>query len=162
MEEWKDIKGYKGLYKISNTGKVKSVTTDRIKKLQINNSGYLYTVLWKNGEQRIKLIHRLVAESFIENSDNLPMVNHKDENKKNNNVDNLEWCTHKYNCNYGNRNKRVATKLGIPVLAQKDNSYMYFNSIREASRYLKTDASHIIGCCKGKRKTSGGYKWKYV
>ena len=162
MEEWRDIIGYEGLYEVSNTGKVRSTTTGKIKKLSTNKGGSLYTTLWKNGDQKIKLVHRLVVEAFIKNSNNLLEINHKDENKLNNNVDNLELCTHKYNCNYGNRNKKVADKLSIPVLACKNNSYMYFNSIREASRILKIDASHIVKCCKSLRKTAGGCTWKYL
>jgi hypothetical protein len=118
MEEWRDIKGYEGLYQVSNLGRVKSLsrTIERSKygsifvseKILSTNStkGYLYVSLCKCGKQKRVRVHRLVAEAFIPNQDNLPEVNHKDENKENNAVSNLEWCTNKYNCNYGTGRER--------------------------------------------------------
>ena len=120
MEEWKNIIGYEGLYEVSNTGQVRSL--DRYVKYSNgrihlhkgkvlspvkDKYGYLVVCLYCNEKQKIIKIHRLVAQAFIPNPNNLPEVNHKDEDKTNNSVDNLEWCTAKYNSNYGNRTKNI-------------------------------------------------------
>ena len=110
MEEiWKDIEGYEGLYQISNLGRVWSVRKEIYRKPTIV-SGYYGVSLTKDGQFDIFTIHRLVAKAFIPNPLNLPQVNHKDENKLNNRVDNLEWCTAKYNSNYGSRNSKIGDK----------------------------------------------------
>ena len=124
MEEWKDIKGFEGVYQISSEGKVKSLEryckskngSVRLKKELIlkpfmNTNGYCFVVLRLNNEYKTKSIHRLVAETFIPNPDNLPCVNHKDEVKSNNSVSNLEWCSVAYNNSYGSRCDRVSEKL---------------------------------------------------
>ena len=124
MEEWRLVVGYEGLYEVSNTGQVRSLdkydTKGRflrgktLKLLECSN-GYLLIGLSKNGIRKVYLVHRLVAEAFIERSDGLYEVNHKDENKKNNSVDNLEWCSKKYNNNYGTkieRQKQTMFNLG--------------------------------------------------
>ena len=117
FEEWKDIPGYEGLYQVSNTGKIKGlprvtvqnqILQERILIPGVINNGYLQITLHKNGEHKNFLVHRLVANAFIPNPKNLPEVNHKDEDKTNCNSDNLEWCTRKYNLNYGTRNQRSA------------------------------------------------------
>ena len=105
MEEiWKDIDGYDGEYQVSNLGNVRSLNYMRRKETRElskkNIKGYPYVILYKNTKIQRKRIHRLVAEAFIPNPNNLPEVNHKDENKANNRVDNLEWCTHQYNFQY--------------------------------------------------------------
>ena len=110
MEEWKDIIGYEGKYQVSNTGKIRSLNylnTRKTKELKPRkfSTGYLSICLGK--EKKNFYIHRLVAIHFIPNPNNLLEVNHKDENKTNNNVENLEWCNHKYNCNYGTRSERI-------------------------------------------------------
>lgn len=110
MEEYREIKGFEGLYEVSNYGNVRSLKRNKILK-QINiKGGYKRVSLYKYGEQYFKAIHRLVAEAFIPNPDNLPCVNHKDENPSNNNVKNLEWCDYKYNINYGTANERRSAK----------------------------------------------------
>ena len=129
MEEWKDIKGYKGLYQVSNEGRVKSldhtivcdngkgVATKRqkgkIRKFTELAKGYKRVTLSKDGIEKQYSVHRLVAEAFIDNPENLPCVNHKDENPRNNIWTNLEWCTHKYNINYGTCQQRKKEKLNI-------------------------------------------------
>ena len=119
-EIWKDIDGYEGLYKVSNLGRVKSLNYLRkgIEKERIpnkNNSGYLIVGLHKDGKIKNFLIHRLVAEAFIENVNDLPQVNHKDENKLNNCVENLEWCSAKYNSNYGEHNYNLRNTMSSKV-----------------------------------------------
>ena len=177
MEEiWKEIVGYDGLYQISNLGRVKSLGNNKTKKEKILKSsvdgdGYLFVKLYKNRKFKSFIVHRLVAEAFIQNPNNLPQVNHKDENKQNNCVQNLEWCTVKYNVNYGTRNKRVAEKstngkLSKPVL-QIDKTtnevIAEFPSTNEVERQLGFANTHISKCCKNKphHNTAYGYKWKY-
>ena len=123
-EIFRDVEGYEGMYQISNLGRVKSM--ERNVWSEHNNCfcllkerflrpeivcGYLRVVFCKDGKTSKHLVHRLVAQAFIPNPDNLPQVNHKDENKTNNVADNLEWCTPEYNINYGTRNERVAKKI---------------------------------------------------
>lgn len=120
-EIWKDIKDFQGLYQISNLGRVKSLprtyklhgfitTKERILKFGITNKGYYYVNLSKNAKVNRQYVHRLVAQAFIPNPDNLLEVNHKDENPKNNNLENLEWCTHAYNNTYGTKIERMRQK----------------------------------------------------
>lgn len=116
-EVWKDIKNYEGLYQISTYGRVKSfprkgaLRKEKVLKPYKDGKNYYFVVgLHKDGKKQYKLIHRLVADAFIPNPNNLPIVNHKDENKENNNVDNLEWCTYKYNSNYGNARMLMSKK----------------------------------------------------
>ena len=121
IEIWKDYKDYEGLYQASNLGRMRSLDRwvkgpnssirfckGRILKPCTTKDGYLLVNLCKNGKVKSFLVHRLVAEAFIDNTDNLPQVNHKDENKLNNNVDNLEWCDAQYNSNYGTRTERLS------------------------------------------------------
>lgn len=105
IEIWKDIKGYEGMYKVSNFGKVMNVKTQRIIS-DYSMKGYRMVQLWKNNIRKGICVHRLVAEAFIDNPYNLPQVNHIDENKSNNNVTNLEWCSISYNQNHGTINER--------------------------------------------------------
>ena len=105
-EIWKDIKGYDGKYQISNKGNIKNVKRNKLLKIQFNKNYKCIHLVGMDGKIKNYTIHRLMAQSFIPNPDNLPCVNHKDENKLNNSLDNLEWCTEKYNCNYGTRNER--------------------------------------------------------
>lgn len=107
MEEWKEVPGYEGLYEVSNTGNVRSLIKNKIIKGFINRCGYRLVGLTKNGIFKRFQVHRLVAQAFIPNPDNLPQINHKDENPSNNMVDNLEWCDATYNINYGARTDRV-------------------------------------------------------
>lgn len=111
-EIWKDIKGYKDKYQVSNLGNVKSLNynqthKEKLLKLFQNTNGYYQIDLWKNNKGKKCLVHRLVAETFIDNPNNYPIINHKDENPLNNCAENLEWCDAKYNCNYGTRNQKI-------------------------------------------------------
>lgn len=111
IEEWRTIIGYEGLYEVSNTGQVRNYR-GKLLRPGLNHNGYLKCVLCKKGKTKTIYIHRLVAQAFIPNPQDLPQVNHKDEDKTNNSVDNLEWCNSKYNVNYGcAQDKRVKTNI---------------------------------------------------
>lgn len=161
MEEiWKDIKGFEGKYYISNFGRYKNKT--KILKPFITVDGYAKTVLWKNNIPTNCYIHRLVAQAFLPNTDNLPQVNHKDENPLNNIVSNLEWCTSSYNVNYGVRNKKDAlTKEKQVIQFDKQNNFIKeWSSTAECGRNGFNNG-HISECCNGKRKSHKGYIWRY-
>lgn len=176
-EVWKDVKGYEGLYQVSNLGRIKSVRKNMILSPFINTRGRYQARFKVKGKIARPFIHRLVAEAFISNPNNLPEINHKDENKLNNNVSNLEWCTTKYNSNYGTRNKRIGEsnrKNGTYDRQAKERSYIInqydlngnfikqwksATEIQRAMGYLK---SNILRCCHGKTKTAYGYKWSIV
>lgn len=175
-EIWKPIKDYEGLYEVSNLGNVRSL--DHMRKISgngeylqkgkvlkniKNNSGYIRVTLSKEGKRKNKHIHRLVAEAFIPNPNNLSCINHKDENPLNNNVNNLELCTRKYNDNYGNRNNKIAKKLSkkIDQFDINGNYIKTWDSSVSIERETELDQSNICLCCKGKRKSVGGYIWKY-
>ena len=162
MEIWKEIKGYEGLYQVSNYGRIKNKF--KILKQKRNKFGYLVLRLSKNNKKKDFLVHRLVAQAFIENKDNLPQVNHKDENKQNNNITNLEWCSSSYNINYGNRNKKVSNKISKKVAKYnlEGNLIKIYNSMTEAQEENDIWHSRIGKCCRDKSKTAGGYKWRYV
>ena len=158
-EELKDIKDYEGLYAITRDGNVWSYKSNKFLKHKLAR-GYHQVILCKEGKGKTYYIHRLVAKVFIPNPDNLPQVNHKDEDKSNNCVENLEWCDVKYNINYGTRTKRAAKKQSIPVYCEELNRT--FNSQVEAAKELGLNRCNIVSCCKGKRKTTGGYHWRYA
>ena len=173
MEIWKDIAGYEGLYQVSNLGRVKSLGNNKNSKEKIlkpffNRDGYLLVNLCKEGKSKQYRVHRLVAQAFILNPEDKPEVNHKDEDKTNNKVENLEWVTSKENCNYGtstersgksqtNGKKRSKPIYGINV---KTNEKIEFPSTREAGR-SSFDQSTIVKCLKGRCKSHKGYKWYY-
>lgn len=166
-EIWKPIKGYEGLYEVSNTGKVKSLGGKRTKKYesilkQVKTNCYLQVTLCKDGKIKNCRVHRLVATAFLHNPENLPEVNHKDENKENNRVDNLEWCSRKYNNNYGTLRERMVKKLSKPVLQYTKTGEF----IREWSSTHEVGKNgfrqgNIVNCCNGKLKTAYGFIWKY-
>lgn len=169
-EFWKDVAGYEGLYQVSNLGRVKSADrTDRygrefkgkILTPCTDNLGYLHLCLQHDGKRKNVRVHRLVAEAFIDNTNNYNYVNHKDENKQNNEVDNLEWCTAKHNCNYGSRISRIKDKLNLRViqLTKDGKEIRRWNSIKEATDTLKI--RNISQACQGKRNQAGGYLWQY-
>lgn len=187
MEEiWKDIFyvdiisneiiDFRGLYQVSNLGNIKSMIDNhgkhRNKILKTRTKGnYVVVNLSKNGKSKDYRVHRLVAYMFIPNNDkNKWQVNHKDENHKNNNINNLEWCTSEYNSNYGTRNERGANKRkgignsrskSVIGINKKDKTIIKYEYID----LCKNDgflSSKISECCNGKRKSHKGYKWYYL
>ena len=161
MEIYKDIEGYKG-YKISNYGNVKSLKfgKEKILKQTKNKKGYLYVCLYKDGKVKHYKVHRLVAQTFIPNTNNYQQVNHKDEDKQNNHVTNLEWCTSEYNNNYGTHNKRSALSRSKQVMCIETGKI--YSSTNEVERQLGFAHQYISQCCNGKYKQAYGYTWKYV
>ena len=166
-EIWKDIKDYEGLYQVSNLGRIRSLDRlvkhafkgysrlkGKIKPCRKNTHGYLNINLCKDGKAKTLLIHRLVAQAFLPNPDNLPEVNHKDENKENNRVDNLEWCTSLYNNSYSH-GKQI-------VQLTKDGQFVAeYSTASEASRKNMIFLQNICDCCNYKVKSAGGYVWRW-
>ena len=169
MEEWRNIKGYEGYYQVSNLGRVKSLNYNKtgkegIMKSHDNGYGYLEVQLSKDGKVKHCRVNRLVAQAFLPNPDNLPEVNHKDEDKTNNCVENLEWCSKLYNINYGTGSKRSAEKRSKSVFSVDKESglIMWWQSANEAGRVLGINQGHITMCCQGKLKSAGGHIWFYA
>lgn len=157
-ETWKDIKGYEGLYQVSNFGNVRNKKF-KILKPRKNKNGYFQVNLSKNNKHKNYYVHRLVAIMFLKNEYDYPCINHKDENKLNNNINNLEWCSYSYNNNYG-----IMKNLCSKVILQYDKNYNLikeWNSINEIERNLNIFHGSISKCCQGKLKSTGGYVFKY-
>ena len=151
----KDIKGYEGLYGVTSCGKVWSYRKNKFLKPYNHNSGYLSVDLRDaNGIRKTCLLHRVVADTYLTNIYNLPQVNHKDENRFNNCLNNLEFSTSIYNNNYGTRNKRIAKTLSRAVYCIELNQH--YNSIADAARAL-----HTSGGNNGNRKIAAGYHWRW-
>ena len=153
----KDIQGYEGLYAITEDGKVWSYKSNRFLKPYKNSGGYLRVALTKDWVKKQFTVHRLVAEAYIPNPENKPQVNHKDENKENNNVDNLEWMTAKENNNYGTRTQRATEtfKSGNAIYCEELDKV--FNGYHEAARELNTTVQSIVAVCRGNQLTVSGY-----
>lgn len=161
-EVWKPIKEYEGLYEVSNLGRVNSLKGNIIIKPALNK-GYLRLVLYKNGKKKNKTIHQLVAEAFVDNPNNYSCINHINEIKTDNRVENLEWCDNNYNDNYGTRNERIAKGLSKKIV-QLDSNNNYIKTWENASdveRMIGINQGNIRSCCKNIRKSAGGYIWKY-
>lgn len=171
-ELWKAIPGFNGDYYISNRGRVFSRKEyqgepNRFLAICSAGTGYSAVYLQKDGKHCLRYIHRLVAEAFIPNPNGYPCVNHKDEIKQNNNVENLEWCTYKYNANYGTVLQRLSIIRGKPVAQMKDGKVVkIWQSVAEVGRngYDRT----IVGlCCVGKNRYGDGisyrgYQWRHL
>lgn len=185
IEIFKDIKGYEGLYQVSNWGRVKSLNYLHTGKAELMNpvqdtDGYLTVQLWKNGKPKTCKVHRLVAQTFIPNPENKPQVNHIDEDKTNNFVflnedgsvdkekSNLEWKSHKDNCNHGTRNERISKKMTNGKLSKLVLQFTLNGEfIREWHSTMECErngfnSGHVSSCCNGKQKTHKGYKWCYA
>lgn len=166
MEEvWKDIPSYEGIYKVSNLGKVKSISwfdpknkkyykRDKLLKPRKTDKGYIEVTLTNKYKKKIYKVHRIVAEAFIPNNNNLPQINHIDEDKSNNSVNNLEWCTAEYNIRYSKCKKVKQYNMNKEFIREWD-------SITDASTELNIPTTHISKCCKGILKKTHNYIWEY-
>lgn len=169
MEKWKDIPNYEGLYQVSDYGEVKNVKRGMTLKQCKHRLGYLSVMLYKDGQPKRIMVHRLVAMTFLENPNLLGFVNHKDENKTNNRVDNLEWCTREYNLKYGTVPERISKKRGhgarkkrrVIQMDADGKIVMTWDSIAQASAETKTQRTSIFECCNGIHKTANGFMWSY-
>ncbi|RXS51441.1 NUMOD4 motif-containing HNH endonuclease [Lactococcus lactis] len=170
--EWKLVKGFEGQYEVSNTGLIKSLrgTTERIMKPRRKKiikkdgsveDGYEELILSNKGVRYSKLVHRLVAEAFIPNPQIKPEVNHIDEDKGNNSVENLEWNTHEENSNHGTKNIRSANKQSMAVIGVDEcgNIVEIHSSIRSAERLTGFGHSNISACSNGKIAKYKGLEW---
>lgn len=188
METWKSVDGYNGLYEVSSNGLVRSVLRKvwnpgrncyrvqypRVLRLTVDNNGYNRVTLSKEGKIKQHLVHRLVAEAFIPNPKNLPQINHINEVTSDNRIENLEWCTNEYNCNYGNHNSNISKSQSIPVLQYtlEGKFIREWQSSREAESETGIANTNILRCCHGgfyskKRKVwvnvnkANGFIWKF-
>lgn len=176
-ETWKPVVGYEGLYEISSMGRVKSLKRTIIAKngtrMEVEEKllaqstitgGYLSVCLSDHGECRSYPVHRLVAMAFIPNPKNLSDVNHKDEDKTNNSVENLEWMTHKENLNYGTYKERMALAVSKPV-CQIDKKTGVIIAIYPGQKFAEEAtgicSGTISNVCRGIGRSAGGYYWKF-
>lgn len=166
-EIWMIIKDFPS-YMVSNYGRVKSLNylnkkKERIIKPFLCKCGYLYIRLCKNGFKKKFRVHRLVAMAFIPNPNNYPVINHKNEIKTDNRVNNLEWTTHLENANYGNRNRKISISKKKCVLqfSLDDEFIKRWDSALQVEKELGYGRSNISSCCRGLYNTAYGYKWKY-
>lgn len=196
MEIWKDIKDYEGKYQVSNQGRVRSLdrinsagkrTSGRIRIPTKNKNGYLYVNLCSNGKPHNCSVHRLVAVAFLPNPDNKYTVNHKNENKEDNRVDNLEWMSLEENLRYGTHDKRAAqTKKGmmcgpdhpnfgkyginanthkgkvVGIGKRNPNDTVMFDTAADAARILHLSAGQLCDSIHNCRKSCGGYYWRRI
>lgn len=165
-EKWMPIEGYKGIYEVSNFGNVRSFSrksyNGKLLAQREHKNGYLVVFLSKNGKRKAILVHRLVASAFVPNKDNLPQVNHKDENKRNNNAENLEWCSCAYNLSYGTAPKRRAVSRGKPCIGKwADGTERKFFSVGQAERETGINHSQITRACNGLLRKTHGIIWRY-
>lgn len=185
-EEWRPLPGFEGLYEVSSKGGVRNIREGRfcktILKPNIDHTGYSYVSLFNHQKQKCVKVHRAVAEAFIPNPKGKRTVNHIDGNKQNNCVENLEWATHGENHKHAyriglkvttDRQRKNCSELGKRtcetnrlrkpvVMIAEDGSRTRFESAHTGARFVRVDASAIVACCKGKVKTSKGYRWEYA
>jgi hypothetical protein len=175
METWKPIQGYEGLYEVSNQGRVRGVKRTVIKKngvpftakeciltLHKTKKGYLIADLWKDNKEKRLYVHRLVAMAFIPNPYGYKEVNHKDENKENNTIDNLEWSSRLENVRHGTGIKRGGISRSKKVYQyDKDGNFIKEWASTRACEIEGYDHTSVSDCCRGKIKTHHGYKWSY-
>ena len=179
IEIWKDIEGYEGMYQVSNMGRVRSldrvkpnsggqIAKGSLKKFGDNGNGYKIVNLYKDNKSCMKYVHRLVAMAFIPNPSNLHIINHKDEDKSNNRYENLEWCTQKYNANYGTHTRRVKESFitngnNRPVYVYDMNGVFLktFDCSNDVCRELNIGRRALYSVCQGVVKSSKGYRFAF-
>ena len=161
VETFVKIEGFEK-YEVSNLGKVRNIKSGRVLKTSLNNNGYLRLFLCENNKRKHLYLHRIIATAFIDNPDEKPCVNHIDENKLNNDLSNLEWCTVRENLIHGTRMKRIAEKHFKKViqLDSNDNVLNEFESMTQAEKKTGVLLKYISRCCNGRSKSAGGYKWR--
>lgn len=184
VEEWRPVKEFDGLYEVSNLGRVRSLdrwielpcvrwggTMKRfmrscIRKPKKCKDGYERVILSKNHEEKTYLVHRLVAEAFIQNTENLPCINHRDENKSNNCVYNLEWCSASYNLKYGTRPIKFGKSRGKPIEQMTLDGQVVARYYNEYEAVRQSNGEFTVSCINnvvlGKKKSYKGYRWRYV
>lgn len=185
VEVWRPVVGWEGLYEVSSHGRVRSVECDTIRyrngkptpyhkrqqlrKQKSTANGYMLVVLHRDSVEKTCLVHRLVAEAFIPNPDNLPEINHKDQDKKNNQTDNLEWCTRKYNMNYGDAHERQRDAVSHPIeqLTMDGQHVAYFRSVKElerlsGGRYYERDIRRVAQSKTTRHSSVYGFRWRFV
>ena len=179
METWKDIAGYEGLYSVSYLGEIQSHITGKLLKHCNHSCGYKTVCLTKNKTKKTFYVHRIVATAFVKNKDNLQQVNHKDEDKRNNAVSNLEWCTAKYNTNHGTGPRRRVVNTDYKAMGNKLSKILssgrvkqfsldgkFLNEYESASRASIAVSGkrnyNIYRCLRGEANTAYGYLWKYA
>lgn len=175
--EWKPVVGFEGFYEVSANGKIRScsrvvrskycnrVVKGKELKQHKDQDGYCKIVLSKEGKTTTRAVHRLVAQAFIPNPNNYPVINHKNEIKADNRVSNLEWCTVAYNTNYNGMNYKRAAFRKKPILAiSKDGRINYFDSVTEAAEKLKISHGNISSCLHNYygRKTCNGFSFEFA
>ena len=149
---------------VNECGEVRYKDTGMLASTSVASTGYIQVGVWYRGKPHTYNVHRLVAEAFIPNPDNLPQINHKDENRANCAVENLEWCTRKYNCNYGTHIKKLQKFCCKPVIAidkKTGKETMYF-SLAEAGRRLSINPDSISRCLRGGRRGTLNHYWRYA
>ena len=169
-EIWKPAPELEGQYEVSNKGRVRVVVRKvrwgeqmvtlkpHTYKGHKTKNGYMVLRVRRGGGYKSCLIHRLVAKAFIPIPDNLPFINHKNEIKDDNRVENLEWCTNRYNMSYGHAQDSKKRRIA----QYKDDFYKEWDSITEAAKHTSAQVQNIIKCAQGKRHYAGGYHWKYI
>lgn len=167
-EIWRAVKGYEGLYEVSNLGNVRSLNYRRMGVKRVLSpkpygDGYLGVNLYDlQRKQHTHYIHRLVAIAFLPNPYDLPQVNHRDENKHNNRIENLEWCTQKYNNDYGTAPQRRGNSLSKPIVQMLNGDVVRVWSSGREAQSDGFNPSKIAQCCQGKQKHHKGYVWLYA
>ena len=176
VEVWRPVRDFEGLYEVSNLARVRSVERyvqfgrsqrfieSHVLTQQPMPTGYL-TVSLKDKKRKVsRTVHRIVAEAFVPNPNNLKDVNHKDEDKTNNLPSNLEWCDRKYNINYGTGKYRKTESYRKPIeqLTIDGQHVAYFESARQAARVTDYKQSRLWEALSGKRQTAYGYRWRYI
>jgi hypothetical protein len=170
---WAPVVGFEGLYEVCTTGKIRNKKKETMKQGIKRTPCTCYKVvhLWKDGRYYTKYVHRLIAEAFIPNPENLEFINHRDEDGTNNAIDNLEWCTREYNVNYGTALARMAKKIrgresekriAIYAVDADGNFAGEWPSITAAANDVGCSTSEISQVCKGKRKSAKGLIWHYM
>lgn len=153
-EVWKEIEGFEGLYEVSTKGRIRNLKTGKIRADRYDWNGYKIVRL--KGKEY--LVHRLTALAFIDNPHKLPYINHKNEKKDDNNVENLEWCSPSYNVNYS----IYKQSCQIKQIDKGGNLIKIWNSSWQIERETGYKQSNIINCCKSKYKQAYGFKWEYA